>query len=121
MRHEQMTFRPWMHAVFGKGELRIGYPLFSNRGVHRTVDVQHLPAFLPHVDQPLAVKVEHFIVALVKLPRLHLVARNDTLLDWHRIKHRRREMNDPRACGGDFFMQLFHTILKCLGPHRAKG
>ena len=118
--HQQMTFRPWMHAVFGKGELSIRLPLFSNGGVHRAVNVQHLPAFLAHVEQPARIEVEHLIVALVKLARLHLVASNHALLDRHRIKHGRCEMHNARSCGGDFFMQLLHAILERFGPHRAE-
>ena len=90
MRHEHMALWAGMHAVFGKSKLRIALPLFRDGGIHRSVDVEHLPALLAHVEQPVAVEIEHLIVALVGLFILVEARRQQACHDRHRVKHRRR-------------------------------
>ncbi|MGC3967220.1 MAG: hypothetical protein QM775_07580 [Pirellulales bacterium] len=75
------------------------------------MDVHHFPAVSTLREEPIAVGLEDFVVACVRLRIVVAAGRSDAVFDRQCVEHRRRKMHHVLRAGGEAFLaQELHTF-----------
>ncbi len=109
-----------MHTVRGEGEFRLRLTPGGEGGIHGVMDVNDFPSGGTLRQQPSAIRVEHCVVAFVRL-RVGLEAGGQKIgFDGEWIKDRGGEMDDFGATLDDAVVEFLDAVLEGAGAFGAE-